>query len=77
MTTPETIIYAALVYRERERAFRANSSGVTLLHATEAQRNLFALLDLVQFNPTQGSEGAEPNGTANMGHAKAAQTAVG
>lgn len=77
MTTPETIIYAAMVYRERERVLRANTIGATLLHVTEAQRNLFALLDLVQFNPTQGSEGAEPNGTTNVGHAKAAETTVG
>jgi hypothetical protein len=76
MTTPETIIHAAMVYRERERAFCANVSGVTLVHVVDARRNLFALLDLVQFNPTQGSEGTAHNGT-NMGHAKAAQTAVG
>lgn len=76
MNTTETIIYAAAIYRERERAFCANVSGVTLVHVVDARRNLFALLDLVQFNPTQGSEGTSHNGT-NVGHAKAAQAAVG
>jgi len=76
LNTTETIIHAATIYRERERAFCANVSGVTLVHVVDARRNLFALLDLVQFNPTQGSEGTAHNGT-NVGHAKAAETTVG